>query len=147
MDEEEELRKELNKRIKTLTMDTETKEELFKKLLNCYENGFKCFYCKERMELKFENELGFTIDHTIPKAKNGKDNVGNLEFVCFQCNSMKADKDAGWFIKNVKRLKERKRRREEAKAIRAATKDKRVRDSYKQIFTHIRAEKEREHGE
>ena len=138
----EQLRAEFNKRIKSLKLTKEATEELFLKFkVSFFDEGFLCVYCNKRMELEFENEKGFTLDHTIPKAKKGKDDVGNLEFVCFQCNSMKADKDAEWFIKNVKRLKLRKQKREYFKAQKATVEDKRLREAYKQIFQHVEAKR------
>ena len=134
---EEELRKEFDNRVKTLELDNEAKEELFIKLVDCFKNGFKCFYCGKRMELEFLNELSFTIDHTLSRKHGGKDEVSNLEFICFQCNSMKADKDADWFIKNVNRLKKRKMRTEQFKAIKSS-KDDRERESYKDIFKRLK---------
>lgn len=37
-------------------------------------------------------EVRMTLDHIIPKSKGGKDNHSNLQILCEQCNSKKADK-------------------------------------------------------
>ena len=140
---EEELRIEFNKRIKTLKLDKSAKEELFGKVVVCFKDDFVCFYCKERMNLKWGSSLSFSIDHTIPRKLGGKDEIQNLEVICAQCNEMKGDKQPDWFFRNVKRLKERKRRREEQKAIRATVKDERKREAYKDIFQRLNAKKER----
>ena len=131
----EQLRKEFNKRLKTLKLDEQAKEELFDRFSETYNNGFKCAYCDGRMELKWgDTELAFTIDHVVPRAYGGSDSIGNLTFACQSCNSMKGDKSAGWFVNNVKRLKARKQKREYFKAKKASKKDKRTREAYIDIF-------------
>lgn len=139
---EEQLRKEFNKRIKALKLDEQAKEELFDKFKECWDTGFRCFYCRKRMELHFENEFSFSIDHTIPKAKNGQDVVQNLEFACRDCNLLKGDMNAEKYINNMERLKLRKQKREYWKARKASKKDKQTREAYKDIFQHINAKKE-----
>lgn len=129
------LRTEFNKRTKTLKLDEQAKEELFNRFSELYSNGFKCAYCKERMELKYEdNELAFTIDHIEPRVRGGSNNIRNLTFCCQSCNSMKKDKDAGWFADNVKRLKLRKQKREHFKAKKSTKKDEQLRKAYRDIF-------------
>ena len=141
---EKDLRKEFYNRIKTLKLNEVAKEQLFNKFLKCYNDGFKCLYCKRRMELNFMNELSFSFDHTIPQSKGGTDEINNLEIICIQCNEMKGDKQPDWFFRNVKGLIIRKRIKEEKKAIRAATKDEKLRKSYIDVFQHLQAKKERE---
>lgn len=138
-------RKEFDKRAKLLKLDEQGKEELYRGFAELYEHaGFKCAYCNERMELKYgDNELAFTIDHVEARACGGTDSIFNLTFCCQSCNSMKGDKDAGWFVKNVKRLKARKRKREYLKARISSQKDKQIRDSFKDIFQHINAKEGR----
>ena len=136
-----ELRTEFSKRIKSLKLDEQAKEELYGKFCACWVKGFKCFYCKRRMELHFENELSFSIDHIIPKAKNGKDKNSNLEFVCRDCNLLKGDMDAKKYIDNMGRLKLRKKKNEYWKARKSTKQDARTREAYKDIFQHINAKK------
>lgn len=125
--------KEFSKRIKTLRLTEEEKEELLSKFLHTIESGFLCYYCEEKMELRWGTKLSFSIDHTTPRKFGGRDEVLDLEFICAQCNEMKRDKQPDWFLRNVKRLKERKLRQEQFKA-RKSSKDNRERDSYKEIF-------------
>ena len=128
------LRAEFNKRIKSLSLDPSAREGLFTKFEDCWNTDFRCFYCKRRMELHFENEFSFTIDHTVPKANHGQDTVENLEFACRICNFLKGDMDAEKYINNMERLKSRKKKKEYRKARKATEKDKQMRDAYKDIF-------------
>ena len=123
-------------------MDGQAREDLFKKFLACWDAGFRCFYCKRIMELKFENEqTSFSIDHTIPKAKNGRDIMQNLEFVCRTCNLLKGNRDAENYINNMERLIARENKREYFKARKASMKDKRLRESFKDMFEMVNAKK------
>ena len=142
----EEIKEEFDKRVKLLKLDEQAKEELFRRFSELYKyGGFKCAYCDERMELKWgDTELAFTIDHIEARARGGTDNIFNLTFACQSCNSMKKDKDAGWFANNVKRLKLRKKKREYFKAQKATKRDERTRDAYKDIFLMVNAKKESE---
>ena len=139
----EELKKEFNKRLKTLKLDEQAKEELFDRFSEIYNNGFTCAYCDERMELKWgDTELAFTIDHVLARVRGGSDSIHNLTFACQSCNSMKGYKDAGWFTNNVQRLKIRKQKREYWKARKTTKKDERTREAFKDIFQVVKAIKE-----
>lgn len=46
------------------------------------------------------NEVLMTKDHIIPKSKGGSNNINNLQPMCSQCNSKKADKLNPWDIEN-----------------------------------------------
>jgi len=127
------IKKEFNRRIKTLKLTEEEKEELYAKFTESLENGFLCAYCGDKMSLKWGTKLSFSIDHTIPRKSGGKDSIENLEFICAQCNEMKSNKSPDWFFRNVKRLKERKLHQEQFKAQRSS-KDDREREAFKQIF-------------
>jgi len=133
------LRAEFTKRIKTFSLTDQAKQELFNKFKDCWDTGFRCFYCKKRMDLKFENEYSFTIDHTTPKAKGGQDTVQNLEFVCRTCNFLKGGMDTEKYMDNMERLTARKNKNEYRKARRATEKDKQTREAYKTIFELVGA--------
>ena len=141
---EEKLRIAFNKRTKNLKLDEHAREELFNRFSELYRcGGFKCAYCNERMELKYgDTELAFTIDHIEAQVHGGTDNIFNLTFACQSCNSMKGNKDVGWFVRNVKRLKLRKQKREHWKARNSTKKDEQTRDAYKDIFERVNAKKE-----
>jgi len=136
------LRKEFNKRIKSLKLDEQAKEELFDKFKLCYENGFPCYYCKERMDLNWQSEFSFSVDHYLARSKGGSDIPGNLVFCCRTCNFLKGDMDAEKYINNMERLKLRKQKREYYKAKKSSKKDEQTRDAFKDIFQHINAKRE-----
>ena len=140
----EELRKEFDKRTKTLKLDGQAREDLFIKFQECFNNGFLCAYCNETMELKWGTELSFTIDHIIPRKLGGKDDQNNLTFVCRSCNFLKGDRQPDWFYKNVKRLRRRKQTGEYFKAKKASKKDEPIREAFKDILERVNAKKERE---
>jgi len=48
-----------------------------------------CEYCHTLERWQF---VRFTIDHVIPLAKGGSNDVDNLALACFHCNCRKADK-------------------------------------------------------
>lgn len=135
------LKKAFNKRTRHLKLNDQAKEELYTRFAELYKyGGFKCAYCNERMELEWgDTELSFSIDHILARAHGGSDNIHNLTFACWSCNSMKGEKDAGWFSRNIKRLKARKQKREYWKARKATKKDKRLREAYKEIFQYVKA--------
>lgn len=54
-----------------------TRQNIFKR------DGFECKYCG--------NEEDLTIDHIIPRSKNGKSTWKNLVTACKSCNSIKGD--------------------------------------------------------
>jgi len=49
-------------------------------------DGFQCAYCG-----KTPPEAILEIDHIVPKAKKGKDDINNLITSCFDCNRGKRD--------------------------------------------------------
>ena len=114
---------EFNKRTKSLKLNEQAKEKLFIKFKDCWDTGFRCFYCDRRMDLKFENEYSWTIEHFIPRAKGGKDEAKNIEFVCRACNFLKGEMNPEQYINIHKRLKLKKQKMEHWKARKATKKD------------------------
>lgn len=55
-------------------------------------DGLVCHYCKAAVKPK-----SFTVDHLIPFAKGGTENLSNLVACCRSCNSKKGAKDYGDF--------------------------------------------------
>ena len=143
--QKEQLEREFDKRVKVLgKIGKEVKEELHKNFINCYTQGFKCYYCGNKMELKWGSELSFTLDHYIPKSKSGLDTEENLVFCCRTCNLLKSNMDAQKYISNMERIRARKNKREYWKARTSSKKDERTRDAFKDIFQIVNAKKERE---
>ena len=136
------LRPEFNKRIKSLKLDEQAKEELYKIFKDCWNTGFECLYCGRKMSLHFENEHSFSIDHYLARSKGGKDTPDNLVFCCRICNFLKGNRSAENYLKDMERLITRKKKREYWKARKSSMKDKGLRDSYEQIFQHIKAKRE-----
>jgi len=64
-------------------------------------DGGKCFYCE--CKLHDENK---TVDHVIPKSKNGPSKVWNLVLSCYDCNARKGDcEPAGEHLQLVNKRK------------------------------------------
>ncbi|MDZ8108164.1 MAG: HNH endonuclease [Nostoc sp. DedQUE12a] len=40
---------------------------------------------------KTASETNLTIDHIIPLARGGKNDISNLQTLCFKCNQQKTD--------------------------------------------------------
>ena len=59
-----------------------------KKLVSERANGL-CEYCKCPSDFSTEP---FSIEHIIPKSKNGTDDLDNLALACIGCNIYKSDK-------------------------------------------------------
>jgi len=135
------LRKEFNKRVKSLKLDDQTKEELYNTFCECYGEGFKCYYCRRKMDLSWQSEFSFSIDHYVARSKGGKDTVENLRFCCRDCNFLKGDMDPEKYLNNMEQLIARKKKTEYWKARRASKKDEQTREAYKDIFSHLDASK------
>ena len=137
----EQLRKEFDKRTKTLKLDEYAKEELFRLFKDCWNTGFECLYCGRKMDLQFENEHSFTIDHYLARSKGGKDIPDNLVFCCRDCNLLKSNMSVEKYLKNMEKLKLRKKKNEYWEARNSSKKDEQTRDAYKDIFERVTAKK------
>jgi HNH endonuclease len=60
----------------------------FKQIIIKRSKGY-CEYCKCPSD--FSTEL-FSIEHIIPRSKNGSDELDNLAYACIGCNIYKSDK-------------------------------------------------------
>lgn len=71
-------------------VDTATRE--LRRLLTVavvMRDGTFCHYCGESTLLGSSGPLGRTLDHVIPQAFGGKDELDNLVLACRSCNSKK----------------------------------------------------------
>jgi len=135
------IRKEFDKRVKNLKLDDQAKEELYTKFSECFNNGFLCVYCNKRMDLKYENEYGWTIDHIIPRKDGGKDTAENLCFCCRDCNFQKKIMSAEDFRIKIGIIKKRKKKNEYWKARKTSKSDEQEREAYKNLFEMVEAKK------
>jgi hypothetical protein len=82
---------------------------------------FTCQYCGQAAP-----EVVLNVDHILPVAKGGKNDLLNLITSCFSCNSGKSDKelsDNALVLKQKKQLKEQSDRLEQIKMIAQWAKD------------------------
>ena len=57
----------------------------------------KCAGCQ--VSFHFRN---MTIDHIIPRSKDGKDHIKNLQLLCAACNSTKGNRTQSYLIERLK---------------------------------------------
>ena len=57
-----------------------------------------CGYCRVDMTLKLGYSNTSTLDHIIPRSRQGTSHYYNLIAVCYKCNQEKADKPLHEFL-------------------------------------------------
>ncbi|MDQ0645655.1 HNH endonuclease [Microbacterium murale] len=58
-------------------------------------DGWTCQACgNELIEGHAQREHQPTVDHIVPKAKDGRDEHSNAVAMCMRCNGLKGDKSA-----------------------------------------------------
>jgi hypothetical protein len=67
-------------------------------------SGGICWYCGIRMSLNVRSPIYFTIDHFVPKARGGTDEMSNLVPACARCNFRKRHADVEAFRVTVARF-------------------------------------------
>lgn len=63
-------------------------------------SSIKCCYC----ERVFDNKLKRTVEHIIPKSKGGTNELCNLSYACWECNSLRGNmdyKELKQYIQNI----------------------------------------------
>jgi hypothetical protein len=95
-------------------------------------DGLKCFYCDHPFTDTMEGWNNTSIDHVIPHADKGSDDISNLVLCCTNCNSSKGKRS---FVINSPalnsfRLERSMRRKHDEKWV-------------KMVFGFIKKEKER----
>lgn len=63
-----------------MSLSKRVRFEVFKR------DGFRCTYCGQNPP-----QVVLEVDHIIPRANGGKDEIGNLTTSCFDCNRGKSD--------------------------------------------------------
>ena len=63
---------------------------------------FRCQLCGVSAELR-----ALEVDHIIPRKHLGRDDISNLQALCYSCNSMKRDSDDADFRNIVQRYRDR----------------------------------------
>ena len=69
-----------------------TKERLFK------DQNKKCNGCEVVFEMR-----NLTIDHIIPREKNGGSHYENLQLLCGHCNSIKGDRPMDYLMMKIEK--------------------------------------------
>ena len=52
-----------------------------------------CHYCNIKLD-----EYNRTVDHLVPKSKNGSNHIENMVMCCDNCNSLKSNMDYADFV-------------------------------------------------
>lgn len=83
--------KALAKRSEKLGLSLPDKEQLWKKVLNQWNNGFKCEYCNDQMKIKQPQPASktFTLEHSIALYNGGNNAIENIHVICKECNTQK----------------------------------------------------------
>lgn len=70
-------------------------------------DGDCCAYCPTKVRKNFYtdefNDDDATVDHVIPKAKGGTNEIGNLALACRRCNHIKGHRDLAEFLADPNR--------------------------------------------
>ena len=78
---------------------SKNKKEIKEKL---YREQFKkCNGCNKEMDIR-----QFHIDHILPRAKDGQDNIENLQLLCGHCNSTKGDRTMEYLRVKIRKMEE-----------------------------------------
>ena len=67
-----------------------------KTLVEVYGMEQKCIFCGATENL--------TVDHVIPRAKGGKNELSNYVILCSKCNPMKGPMGVEEFFKQIKQI-------------------------------------------
>ena len=77
-------------------------------LIECYDNGFRCYYCNRKLQLnaKYPFYLTPSIDHYIPISKGGLDEDYNIVACCYVCNLVKGSLSGDLYEEVIEHLKD-----------------------------------------
>lgn len=67
------------------------REALYQKVEDAFLNGFKCCYCQRELKITepYPSLSVFSLDHDLPFARNGYNNLNNIVICCHSCNIIK----------------------------------------------------------
>ena len=68
-------------------------------LIECFNSGFCCYYCEEKLVLKDKKPYLKvpSIDHKIPLSLGGSNDISNCVVCCHRCNIVKGTLTANTF--------------------------------------------------
>lgn len=88
----------LKKRSEGKGLEMPNKEKLWRKVKKSWEKGFRCKYCKRKMEIKDKLHLrSFSLEHRKSIDAGGDNSLENIEIACGKCNMVKGTLDAKTF--------------------------------------------------
>lgn len=68
----------------------------FRRALACGREVIECHYCGKRLYW-----FGMTLDHVVPRAAGGSDDLSNLVLCCCKCNRKKGALPYAAFVQQV----------------------------------------------
>ncbi len=88
-------------RSEKLGIQVPDKEELWKKVVDRWNNGFKCEYCNNRMKIREPQPSlkTFTLEHNLALHNGGDNYIRNVFIICKDCNSKKGTTKNSLYLK------------------------------------------------
>lgn len=86
-------------RSEKLGLSLPDKERLWKKVMDCWNSGFRCAYCGDKMKIKESKPSlkTFSIEHKQPLHFGGDNSIDNFFIICKDCNTKKGTLDVATF--------------------------------------------------
>lgn len=83
--------KRLVERSRNLRIEPPDRDRLWQKVEKCFLEGFQCCYCGCRMMVhqSFPSLEAFSLDHSVPLAAGGDNEMSNIVICCHSCNIVK----------------------------------------------------------
>jgi 5-methylcytosine-specific restriction endonuclease McrA len=82
-------------------LELPSKEGLWRKILESFQNGFKCEYCGCQMLIKDSEKpysRSFSLDHRISLDIGGNNALKNFAIICHRCNIVKGTMTEDTFL-------------------------------------------------
>ena len=86
------------------------KEDFEKIVFECFDTGGRCHYCEQELKINsvYPYKDTISIDHKIPLALGGTNNIHNLAVCCHQCNIIKSTLSYYTYLRLLNLLKKDK---------------------------------------